>query len=56
LDQEKREQEAKESLWREEQNLAQFREAIKYIFNQENVGKDEFIKSLILVQDVVDRQ
>ena len=50
------EQGAKESLWRDQLTQRRFRDCIRYLFKQENVGEDELIESLVCVEEDLDRQ
>lgn len=51
------EQEAKESLWKpEQQSQVEFRDSIRYIFQQDDISRDEFVANLITVLETDDRQ
>ena len=43
------EQDVKESLWKPEQNLAEVRSSIRYLYQHQEMGNDEFIESLLTV-------
>ena len=43
------EQDVKESLWKPEQHLAEVRSSIRYLYQQKEIGNDEFIASLLTV-------
>jgi hypothetical protein len=50
------EQDVKESLWKPEQHLAEVRSSIRYLFQHKEIGNDEFLESLLTVQEAEDRQ
>jgi hypothetical protein len=50
------EQEARESVWRPDQEVSEFRPVIKSIFQNKEVDRDEFIEALLTVVDAKDRQ
>jgi len=49
------ERDAMESLDKPPKGLIEFRRALRYVLNQENIGKEHFIEHLIIVKEAQDR-
>ena len=49
------ERDAMESLDKPPKGLLEFRRALRYILNQENIGNEDFMEHLIIVKEAQDR-